>query len=198
MLNLDMYSILKELIVSYNESIVFFIILILGENGVFLTTIFANTNIISYETIFLLGILAMSVTDILWFLVPKNIYFNKIINSKRIPQKFLNIKPRLDQITHNKDISLLIISKILIGTRIIIIIYLSSKGMNTVKFVLSTLIINVFWVGFLVGVVLFIGGSYQSIVNNFNSIQIALLISFISIIIFNYILYKIGKWILKK
>lgn len=133
--------------------------------------------------------LGLIVLDSGWFLIIKSKWIHKF-KKKYFTKKFIKIEKQIEQISHNKDQWILFISKFLVGTRALIIIYISSKEKLTYRqFLKYDLIASSLWVTLLTTIGWFAGQGFFALKNAYNGLKIAALF---------LIIVMIGIYFIKK
>lgn len=171
--------------------------IISGENGVIaLAFLSAKKSFPLFKVIFF-SFLGMLIIDSFWFYLIKLPLFEKIKTSSIISKKYKKLEKRIETVSGKNDIFILLISKILIGTRILVIIYISLRNFNYRKFISYDIIPTFLWATILGLLGWFAGVGYYSL----SKITDNLFILSISLIVFIAVIYLIiigaRKWILK-
>jgi membrane protein DedA with SNARE-associated domain len=169
-----------------------------GENAVIFVAFLSSQGFLSLWIVFFFSFLGMMAIDSIWFFITKTKYFKKLKNWKKISKKYLQVEEHIQKITRNKDVLLLLIAKILIGTRILIIIYLSSKKVSFKKFIFYNSIPTLIWAGLLCFIGYLAGKGFTSIIEVFKNVQIAIIFLFIFFIFFYVLIRRLNAWVMKR
>lgn len=183
---------------SYPEILSFLSPIIGGENGVIFISFLAGSGTFSIFTIFVFAFLGMLTVDSLWFFIPKTRLYQRLVGGKKIFSDYKKIAKRLEKLSHGKDILILMLSKILVGTRILVIIFIGARKMKYKRFLSVILLPDFIWTGVLILVGFLAKSSYKFTRDTFVNIQLGILFSVILIVIFYYLIRRINKWIMKK
>ncbi len=144
--------------------------------------------------VFVFGFLGTLTGDCLWFLLTKLNFWKKVKRWNKFYDKYKKIDERIQRLGKRSDLTVLIITKFLYGTRILTIIYVGLKKISFRKFLLYDGIATVFWIIAMAGIGYATGKGFQIILNVFKNVQLALALLIVIIIIF----IVLDKWINKK
>lgn len=194
----ELIQILSNFLINYIEILSFLSPIVGGENGVIFVSFLASSDFLTLLNVFIFAFLGMLTIDSFWFFITKTKLYDKIVNGKRISNSYKKIEKRLERLSHGKDILILMLSKILVGTRILVIIFIGARKMRYSKFLAVILLPNFVWTGFLVFIGYLARGGYESTIRIFNNIQLGLLFVIIFILLFYYLIKRFNKWIMKK
>src|SRR3989344_2920885 len=114
-----------------------------GELGVITLTFLFAHNLFNFIVILIFSFLGMLFIDSIWFFIGKSKIFNKVKNLKRISSDYSKLEKNIEKISKGRDLIILLIAKILVGTRIILILYISGrKNLTLRKFFLYSIASN--------------------------------------------------------
>jgi membrane protein DedA with SNARE-associated domain len=187
----------SDFISTYPRSLSFLAPIIGGENGVIFLSFLAKSGVVSVYIVFLFSFLGMLTIDSLWFFIPKTKLYKKITSGKTISRQHKKIEKKLEGLSHGNDILLLMLSKIVVGSRILVIIFVSTKKMKYRKFLSVILLPNLIWGASLVFVGFLARGGYEATIGVFNNIQIGILFLILFIFGIYYLMKKINKSIVE-
>lgn len=189
---------LIEFLPNYSPVVGFFSTIFGGENGVLFVSFLAGQGFFYLPYIILFSFFAMILLDSFWFFFSKTRIFGKLKKWKKISKQYSSVQEHINKITAGKDMLLLLIAKFLIGTRILVILYLSSKDMPFSKFTKYNTPPTLIWAIFL-GVSGWLAGrGFEIVWRLFNSIKIAISFLILIIILYYLMMKGINKWLMKK
>lgn len=166
-----------------------------GEAGVIAVSfLFANT-LYGFLIVFVFSFLGMITIDSIWFSIGRSRYFDKIKNWRRISKGYEKIERGIEKLSKGRDILILLIAKILFGTRIILLLYISGKKrINYKRFLLYIIIPNLIWASILVSIGWIAIKGFTKIFGIFNNIRVG--ITFLIVLAIS--IYILQKWAEKK
>ncbi|MBU3907057.1 MAG: hypothetical protein KKA64_02280 [Nanoarchaeota archaeon] len=162
-----------------------------GEIGMIITAFLFSNSPALFIIIVLFGCLGMITADSFWFLITRSRLFYKFKNAKKITHHYKELEKNIERISSGKDSLIIFISKIMIGTRILLIIYLSGRKISFSRYLLLDIIPNLIWATCLAGIGLLLAMGFSSVLTIFKNIQLAITLIIVSILI----IYLIQKWI---
>lgn len=171
---------------------------IAGELGVITIAFFSGIGIFPLWTIIIFSFFGMIVLDSIWFSIVRNRQFEKLKKNKKIFTKYQNLEKRIEKFSNKSDLIILFISKLLIGTRILIIIYISLRKMSFKKFLLVDSIPTFLWALTLGYLGWFAGRGYYSIKTITDNLMIGEIFLALFIALIYLLIIGMRKWILKK
>jgi len=144
-----------------------------GELGVTTMAIISAQDYLSVWTVFGFGVLGMLITDSAWFFIAKT----KLLRRMQEQTYFQKVSAHVNALSGGRDVAILLISKILVGTRILLILYVSSRKMSFAKFFTYNLGPTILW-GALITILGYLAGKgYQGVLVLYDDYRLA--ISFI-------------------
>lgn len=183
---------------NYSPLVGFFSTIFGGENGLLFVSFLSGQGYFYLLYIILFSFFAMIFLDSVWFFFSKTKFFQRAINWKKISKQYLAVQEHITKITAGKDMLLLLIAKVLVGTRILIILYLSSKKMSYSKFMKYNAIPTMVWASFL-GIAGWLAGrGFDLVWKVFNSFKIAISFLMILIIIYYITIKELNKWLMRR
>jgi len=194
----QLIQILSTFLINYIEILSFLSPILGGENGVIFVSFLASSNFLTLLNVFIFAFLGMLTIDSFWFFITKTKLYNRMVNGKRVSNNYKKIEKRLEKLSHGKDILILMLSKILVGTRILVIIFIGARKMKYPKFLAVILIPNFVWTAALVFIGYLARGGYDSTIRTFENIQLGILFIIIFIFLFYYLIKRFNKWIMEK
>ena len=169
-----------------------------GEILVMTVAFVGSSGIFPFWTIVFFSFLGMLCLDIFWYFLVKSRSVERFKKSKIISAKNYTLERHLEKISDKNDIIILLLSKILVGTRILIIAYISLRKISFKKFLFYDSIPTFIWAIMLVSLGWFSGASFKLITALFNDIKIAITILVLGGILVYLILKLLRASILKK
>lgn len=116
-----------------------------GEAAILTLGFFAGKGLFPLLGVISGSFLGMMTLDSFWFLVMRSGVTKKLRNRIEISQKYINLEARIEKFSHRNDIIILLISKILIGTRVLVLAYISIRKISFRKFALANGAANLTW-----------------------------------------------------
>ena len=107
--------------------------LIGGEVAVSVLAFLAGQGIFPLWTIIAGSFFGMILLDSFWFMVPRSRWGERLKEKARVSDAYRALESRVESLSGN-DILILLISKILVGTRILILAYLSIRKISFLRF----------------------------------------------------------------
>lgn len=101
------------------------------------------------ESVIICSFLGMMFTDIFWFLIVRSPVAKRFLRLQRVSEQQRRLEQRISSITQGKDMLILLVSKLLIGTRIFIILYISSAKITFKRFLFYNAPPTGLWAAFL-------------------------------------------------
>lgn len=187
-----------ELLNSFGWLVSYFAPFVGGENAVLIMSFLSAQGILPWGVVVLFSFLAMITLDSIWFFIVKSKIVTRIRKSEKISKYNRMLEARLEKITNKQDILILLLSKILIGTRILIIIYLSLNKISYKKFMLYNIPATFIWACALGAMGWFAGKGYYNLAVAQNNLILAGVILLGTILSISLISYLFKKWLLKK
>jgi len=182
---------------SFSFLISFLAPILTGENGVILIAFLSAQGYFPLWAVIVFAFLGMIAIDSFWFLMTRSRWAEKIKQWNRKSINYKKLEARIEKLSHKNDIFILLISKILIGTRILILIYLSLRKLSFKKFFLYNSIPTFIWSVALGYIGWFAGKGFYSLQKVSDNLVITLFYIAIIIIIFYLLLNLIRKWLIQ-
>lgn len=107
-----------------------------GEVATMTLGFFAGQGTFSLINIIFGSFLGMMTLDSFWFLIMRSSITRGIRNRIKISDKYKNMESKIEKVSGKNDIAILLISKVLIGTRILVLAYISVRKLSFKKFLL--------------------------------------------------------------
>jgi len=168
----------------------FIFLLFAGEPIVLGFTFIATTlGMISVWQIFIFAILAAVVAELFWFFIAKTKFFRNHKLTNQFPSISKDIEFLIKKTDLNSPLKLLFFSRLISGAALLVIIVLSQRGLKLKKFVLYSIIVNLFWSSIIVTAGYLAATGYKNIFGSFLSITNFFEISF-AILLLSYLIYR--------
>ncbi|MDO8566924.1 MAG: hypothetical protein Q7R58_02100 [bacterium] len=169
--------------------------LIGGEVAVSFLAFLAGQGIFPLWKIIAGSFFGMILLDSFWFMVPRSRWGERLKEKARVSDKYRALEKRVEFFSHNNDIVILILSKVLIGTRILILAYLSIRKISFIRFFAYNSVATLVWAIVLGYVGWFAGRGYYSLARAQDQLFIgALYVAGIAVAFYG-ILWIIRRWI---
>lgn len=195
---IEIFETILDFLISYPEILSFLSPILGGENGVILVSFLAANGAFSIFTVFIFAFLGMVTVDSLWFFFPKTKLYKRMTNAKKISANYKKIEKRLEQLSYGKDVLILMLSKILVGTRILVIIFVGARKMKYGRFLSVILLPNLVWAGILVFIGFLARSSYEATISTFKNVQIAIFAAVLFIVLFYFLVNWLNNWVMRK
>lgn len=105
-----------------------------GEVATMTLGFFAGQGTFPLINIIFGSFLGMMTLDSFWFLIMRSPLTRGVRNRIKISDKYKKMESKIEKISSKNDIAILLISKILIGTRILVLAYISVRKLSFKKF----------------------------------------------------------------
>ncbi|HLC86738.1 MAG TPA: hypothetical protein VJH65_00475 [Candidatus Nanoarchaeia archaeon] len=191
-------------ILSGNSTILFPLIAFLapiiggGEIGVMTVAFFAvQVDYPLYSVIFF-SFIGMILVDSFWFFLIRSKHIDKLKQLKNISEKQIKLEKHLENISGKHDMLILLFSKILVGTRILIIAYISLRKISFKKFFRYNTPPTFIWAICLSIIGWFAGNGYENIIQTTKDIRFAITFLIGVVLVFLIINYLLRKWIMQR
>jgi membrane protein DedA with SNARE-associated domain len=185
-------QLIREFIVEY-PAIEFFIIFFvaggLGEIGLFIVSFLAAERIFSLAPLIIFAYLGVLSFDLLWFYIGQTKLTKNIISHRYAHKPVSLIVAAIDKISKGNRLTAIVFAKFLVGTRVVLIMYVSKNKIEVLKFIQYNTIATFLWmlivapIGFVAG----LGFTYLSRV--FDNIYAA--IGFILLVLVIFIAFQL-------
>lgn len=155
-----------------------------GELAFFALSLLAAQGLFPLHVLISLGFLGTVSSDILWFLCGKAAFFKKIISYRYAHSTVSVLAEAIDRISRGNRLIALIFTKFLVGTRIVLIMYLSKNNLELRRFIAYDSVAAIIWllvvipIGFVSG----LGFTYLAEIFNNLYVELGLLLLFLFIV----------------
>lgn len=165
-----------------------------GELGVIAAAFLFVKDFTGFSIIVILSALGMIIADSIWFFIARSRFFGKFKNWRRISAQYKNLERNIEKLSHDRDILIISLAKLLAGTRILIVLYISGRKINFKKYIVYNSIVNFLWAIILIFIGLATARGFNSIIAVFRDVQLAITFLIAVFLLF----YILQKWISKK
>lgn len=168
-----------------------------GETAVLALAFLAGQGTFSLLSLILGSALGMICLDIAWFLLMRYPISAGVERWVATSPKYLRMQKKINTFAHHNDVLILFISKILIGTRVLILAYLGMRNIRFVRFVIYDSIATLLWAIILGCIGYFSGRGYISAADAYDSLVTGAFVLLLLVGIFYAALIATRKWILR-
>lgn len=172
--------------------------LIGGDIAVFILAFLAGQEILPFSEVILGGFLGMFLLDAFWFATPRSSWGKKLRERGVQFQKYRALEAKIESFSHKSDILILFISKVLVGTRILTLVYLSLRTLSFRRFLIYNALATFPWVVILGLTGWFVGLGHSTLDHAYHSITVGALYLTLAGAIFYCALWLIRQWIARK
>lgn len=185
-----------SILTAHPEVLSFIAPIVASDAGVIFVAFLAASGAFSPLIVLFWAWVSTLLLDSLWFFFPRTRFFQNTMRHRFIDPYYRKLEHRLQDFTKKADIWALFASKALIGTRILVILFVSARNMSYWQFLIASAIANMLWVAALVFVGILARSGFERTLELFEDIQIALLFLVIFFVFLYYLLTRIRAWIL--
>lgn len=140
----------------------------------------------------------MVLLDAFWFLAPRSRWGLRMKEKMRVSERYRTLERRIESLTHRSDIIILLISKVLIGTRILILAYLSIRTISFTRFLAYNSAATAVWAAILGVLGYFAGLGYYNAAYVYNQAAYGVAGIALAVGAFYGTLFLIRRWISTK
>jgi len=166
-----------------------------GELGIMVVAFVAAQGYFPIWVVVLFSFLGMITTDSIWFMIMR---LKLIRRAQDNSERFQRISQKVNTLSGGRDMLILLISKILVGTRILIITYISSRRISFGKFTLYNTPPTFIWAILLCFFGWLAGKGYYNLMEIYGDVKIA--ITFV--VVFGIAIYLAGyyirRWLMRR
>jgi membrane protein DedA with SNARE-associated domain len=128
-------------------------------------------------------------TDILWFTMGQTKWANKFFTHRYTSGTVHMITEAMRRISRGSDFVALLLANFMLASRIVLIMYVSKKKMNVVKFLIYEAVAVSLWLAAVIGIGYISGLGFTYLASTFKSIYVT--IGFVLVILFAIVLAQI-------
>lgn len=168
-----------------------------GEVSVLAVAFLAGQGTFSLWGIILGSFFGMLLLDIAWFLILRFPVLKRMKSWGKTSPKYQHIEARVQSFAHGNDVIVLLVSKMLIGTRILILAYLSLRKISFARFVFYDSIATFAWAVALGYLGFASGRGYINVIGSHDALIAQLLFLFVFAGLCYVFTLIFRKWILR-
>lgn len=168
-----------------------------GELAILGLAFFAGQGILPLWDIIIGGFLGMYLLDAFWFGVPQSRWGEKFREKGRESKNYRALEAKIEKFSHKSDIMILFISKVLVGTRILTLIYLSMRKVSFRRFLKYNLVATFPWAVMLGYIGWFAGLGYYSVEKANHNLTVGALYLAFAVGAFYLVQWAIRQWVTK-
>jgi membrane protein DedA with SNARE-associated domain len=184
---------------SYSFFASFIAPIVSGEVGVIFLAFLSAHSPIHFSTVVIFSSLGLIFLDSLWFWAIRHPWVQSRVTFKiKGKDYYIKLEKKIENFSHHHDIFTLFISKILVGSRVLVLTYLILRKINFVKFFVYNTISTVMWAFTISLFGWFAGKGYYNFLRTYKEITSIMLAIIVAIGIFYLIMHFIRAWIIKK
>jgi len=165
-----------------------------GELGVIAVAFIFSRSFISFLTVIIFTFLGTMTIDSIWFGFSRSGIFKKMKKFRMVSKQYKKIESRIQKISHNNDVLIISFAKLMIGTRIMLMIYLGGRTISFRRFLLYNSIPSFIWCIILATIGWMAARGFSYIISIFKNVQLAITFLIVLFVVF----YILQKWINKK
>jgi len=165
-----------------------------GELGVIAVAFLFASNASAFWIIVLFSFLGMITMDSLWFCISRSKFFSRIKKWEKISVQYSRLEQNIERLSRGKDILIISLAKLMVGTRILMVLYIGGRKISFWRFFLYNTVPTGVWAVMLVLIGVGAAKGFNSIITIFRSIQLAITL----LIIFFIGIYTMQKWMSQK
>lgn len=189
---------LADVFLGHSFILAFIAPMIGGEAAVFFLAFLSVSEMFSIWWVILGSFLGMLTLDALWFFVPRVPWLRKVRARFAVSEKYKKLELRIESFSNRSDIFILFFSKVLVGTRILVLAYLSMRKISFAKFLLYDAIATFLWAVCLGYSGWFAGRGFYSLPEVSHDLTTGVVYGVLAIGAFYGILWVVRLWTEKK
>lgn len=166
-----------------------------GELAVFALAFFAGQGVFPIADVIVGGFFGMLFFDAALFGAPHTKTGKKWREKGRSFEKYRALEAKIESLSHKSDIAILFISKILIGTRVLTLAYLSVRTIPLGRFLAYDAVAIFLWVLVLGGTGWFAGLGSLTIAAAYHDLRLAALFVISALAVFFLAIRLIRRWV---
>lgn len=147
-----------------------------GEVGVIFLAFISAHGPIHFSTVVIFSSLGLIVLDCFWYWAIKHPWFEaKYASRLKNINYYTKLEKKIENFSHSSDIITLLISKILVGSRILVLSYLSLRKIKFYKFLIYNSIATLLWALIICAFGWFAGKGYYNFARTYHEITTVML-----------------------
>jgi membrane protein DedA with SNARE-associated domain len=164
-----------------------------GEAAMIALAFLLAQHFFSLLPFFIVSFFAVLCTDTLWFFIGKTRIAGRIFDHKYVNNTVVLITEAIHKISRGNHLLAMIFAKFLIGTRVVVILYVSKTDITFKKFINANMIAIFIWLSVLIPIGYLSGLGFTYLSNVLNNIYVS-----IGFIILVFVLFSMAQLWLKK
>ncbi len=197
MIELESIEWLRVFILDYpllHYLVLFFGPLIGGEVSIIVLAFLSAQGVISLLFLVILSFLAIFLADAIWFFLGRTAVAQRIISHRHISPTSTIIFEAVRRVSKGNHLVALVLAKLMPGTRILMIMYMSKSDLVFRKFVLYNAVATLFWLFIVISIGFISGAGYTYLAEIFKNLYLSVGFVFLVAII----IITIHLWIKKQ
>lgn len=162
-----------------------------GEFGIIAVAFLFVDSSVRFFVVAFFSALSMISIDSIWFFIGRSKLFLRFREWKKISAQYRNLERNIERLSNGRDLIIISLAKILVGTRILLILYLSGRSISFRKYLEYNVLVNFLWAILLVFIGVMASKGFNSIIAIFRNVQAA--ITFL--IVFFVVIYIFQRWL---
>jgi membrane protein DedA with SNARE-associated domain len=168
-----------------------------GEAGTLILAFLAGQGIVPLPVVIIGTFLGMLTLDAFWFMAPRSRWGERVKKYARSSENYRALEARIESLAHHNDIVVLFISKVMVGTRILVLAYLSVRTITIRRFLMYDTVATLLWAIILGYIGYYAGIGYYSLAAAEHQLFVGALYTVGVLALFYAVLWFIRKWITK-
>lgn len=182
----------------YSFILAFFAPMVGGEVAVLFLSFLSVSDSFPLWGIIIGSFFGMLALDSFWFFVPRTTWLKKAMGRFSVNEKYKKLESRIESFSNRNDIFILFFSKVLVGTRILVLAYLSMRKISFTKFLVYDAIATFLWAVCLGYFGWFAGLGFYSLTEASHNFTIGVTYVVLVLTMFYGVLWCIRLWTEKK
>jgi len=165
---------LGSALTSYSYLISFIAPLLGGEVSVMTLAFLSARGYFHIWLVIFFGFWGMLLLDAFWFSVARTKYANKLKYETKISKQYVKIENKIEELAGGRDFLILLLAKAIVGTRIIMLIYMGGRKISLPRFMIYNAAPTFIWTNILVMAGWLAGRGYTLLLDRFKNIQLGI------------------------
>jgi len=165
-----------------------------GELALFALGFLAAQGVLHLFPLIVFSFLGTFSSDTLWFFLGRTVIFSRIISHRYAHKTVSVVAQAVERMSRGDRLWALIFAKFLVGTRVVLIMYVSKTELGLKKFLNYDAIAVLFWLAVVIPIGFISGLGFSYLAEIFHNLYVA--IGFILLVVFIIVIIEV--WIEKK
>lgn len=183
---------------AWSPVVAFFAPLFGGETIVLVLAFLAGQGTLTLWGVIVGSFFGMLTLDSFWFMVPRTRWAERLKERARVSARYLAIEARIESLSRRNDILVLFLSKVMIGTRILVLAYISVRTITFRRFFVYDAVATFAWAVILGYIGYGAGVGYYSLASAEHGLLTGALFVAGVCALFYALLWVARLWIIKK